>query len=133
MVRVAASTNGLRAKGKPIAGGARLQDGWSVGWAFALRPAGEIQVRTTLVDALSVRPRTRVRFPPPPLRRFEAKQCDKSCCAGEMPAQECEESPTEMWLFAAAADCSGRNRVAPEPPVGRMRPLGAPAARWERE
>jgi len=50
----------------PIAGGARQQDGWPVGRAFALRPAGEIQVRTTLVDALSVRPRTRVRFPPPP-------------------------------------------------------------------
>ena len=66
MVRVAASTNGLRAEGEPIAGGARPQDGWPVGRAFALRPAGEIQVRTTLVDARSVRPRTRVRFPPPP-------------------------------------------------------------------
>src|SRR5581483_858159 len=68
-------TNGLGAEGKPIAGGATIQDGWPVGRAVALRPAGEIQVPPTLVDAQPVRLRTRVRFPPPPplVRRREGR------------------------------------------------------------
>jgi hypothetical protein len=67
VARAAAPTNGLGAEGEPIARGATPKDGWPVGRSSVHRPAGEIKVRTTLVDVLSALPRTRVRFPPPPL------------------------------------------------------------------
>src|SRR5919112_913971 len=47
---MAASTSGLCAEGKPLAGGARLQEGWAVGGLVRNQPPAETKSEPKLVD-----------------------------------------------------------------------------------
>src|SRR5215213_10353869 len=47
---MAASTSGLCAEGKPLAGGARLQEGWAVGGLVRNQPPAETKSEPKLVE-----------------------------------------------------------------------------------
>src|SRR4051812_37249635 len=86
------------------------------------RRPGESKGQPKLVDALPVRPRTRVRFPPPPLDALTAKEREKSRYAGESPARRCERTRKKRRPFATVAAQRGSRWVARGLDLGRMRP-----------
>ena len=60
--------------------------------------------------------------PSPPLGALGAKQREKSRCAGEIGANECEASRTKSARFATPVRQVGRKGVAEAVGLGRMRP-----------
>src|SRR5215218_5974659 len=106
---MAASTSGLCAEGKPLAGGARFQEGWAVGGLVRNQPPAETKSEPKLVEV----------------------PCGASADAGSIPAASMKGFAAQLrHLIQASSDRA--TLVHDEPPPPDPGPRGARRARLRR-